>query len=275
MGMQRVGRRRPTWAVGIALAAAVGFGAGQLGRAAAPAAAPPEAPFGFERVVFLSHVNVEGMPVFPGDPPFELETLFTVEEDGFRLNLMRITEHSGTHWGSPCHFNAGERCAEDLRARDFFRPAVVIDARADVRRDSDYALTASDVREFEAEHGRIPDGAMVVMWTGWASRWDDPAAYVNADAEGGLSFPGIGVDATRWLIRNRDLGGLGIDTLGVDPGSDETFATNTLLLRRQRIHLENLAHLGKMPPTGGWIVVGGVRNSGGSGSPATIYGLIP
>jgi kynurenine formamidase len=275
MGTRARGRTRPAWVVGVALAAATGFAVGQLGHASPRAATASRAPFGFEEVVFLSHVNEEGMPVFPGDPPFELETLFTVEEDGFRLNLMRITEHSGTHWGAPCHFNARERCAEDMRARDFFHPAVVIDARAQVRRDEDYALTVADVRAFEAEHGRIPAGGMVVMWTGWAGRWEDSAAYVNADQEGGLHFPGIGADATRWLIRNRAIGGLGIDTLGVDPGSDETFATNTLLLRKHRIHLENLAHLGKMPPVGGWIVVGGVRNSGGSGSPATVYGLVP
>jgi kynurenine formamidase len=267
--------RRGTASVAIALAAAIGFGIGQLAPAQQPDAAPSDAPFGFDRVVFLSHVNREGMPVFPGDPPFRLRTLFTVEDDGFRLNLMSIAEHSGTHWGAPCHFNAGQPCADDMRARDFFVPAVVIDARAEARRDEDYALTVEHVRRFEAEHGRIPHGAMVVMWTGWASRWDDPEAYVNADEEGTLHFPGVGVAATRWLIRKRDIRGLGIDTLGVDPGNDETFATNTLLLRDHRVHLENLAHLGEMPPTGGWIVIGGVRNEGGSGSPATVYGLVP
>ncbi|CAN5683727.1 cyclase family protein [soil metagenome] len=275
IGTRGLRRKAVTLPVGIALAAAAGFVAGATPPERAPDAGTTKAPFGFERVVFLSHVNTTGMPIFPGDPPFELETLFTVEEDGFRLNHMSIAEHSGTHWGSPCHFNAGEACAEDMRAGDFFHPAVVIDARRETRRDADYALTVADLEQFEDEHGRIPDDAMVVMWTGWASRWDDPDAYLNADDEGILHFPGIGVAATRWLIRNRDLGGLGIDTLGVDPGSDETFATNTVLLRDHRVHLENLKGLGKMPPAGGWIVVGGVRNEGGSGSPATVYGLVP
>ena len=113
------------------------------------------------------------------------------------------------------------------------------------------------------------------MWTGWQERWDDPDAYLNADGQGVLHFPGISVGATEWLIENRALGGLGIDTLGVDPGIDEEFKTNTLLLRGHRIHLENMAGLEQMPANGGWIVVGGVRNEGGSGSPATVFGLVP
>ena len=159
------------------------------------------------------------MPIFPGDPDFELETLFTVENDGFQLNKMTVGEHSGTHWGAPCHFNEGERCAEDMAAEDFFHPAAVVDARRQAAKDPDYALTVADLKRFERKHGRIPQNAIVVMWTGWQERWGDPAAYFNADAEGVLHFPGISVEATEWLIENRDLGGLGIDTLGVDPGS--------------------------------------------------------
>ena len=109
---------------------------------------------------------------------------------------------------------------------------------------------------------------------GLAGRWDDPEAYLNADAEGILHFPGISVEATQWLIDNRRLGGLGIDTLGVDPGIDEEFKTNTLL-RGHRIHIENMGGLEQMPANGGWIVVGGVRGGGGSGSPATVFGLVP
>jgi kynurenine formamidase len=234
-----------------------------------------QAPFGFSDVVFLSHVNTRGMPIYPGDPEIRLRTLFTVEEDGFRLKLMRIGEHSGTHWGSPCHFNAGEPCAEDMNAEDFFHPAVVVDARPQSEENEDYRLKIKDLQNYETANGPIPGNAMVIMWTGFASRWDDPNEYINADEEGVLHSPGFGAKATRWLIKNRDIGGLGIDTLGVDPGNDEAFKTNTLLLKQHRIHLENLRGLGQMPPAGGWVVVGGVRNRGGSGSPATVFGLVP
>ena len=259
-----------------AVAAGVGFAvAGDGSHSASAHGNRSHGPFGFSKVVFLSHVNTVGMPIFPGDPPFELETLFTVENDGFKLNKMTIGEHSGTHWGAPCHFNAGERCAEDMAPEDFFHPAAIVDARRQSAKDPDYALTVADLKRFERKHGRIPRNAVVVMWTGWQERWDDPAAFFNEDADGVMHFPGISVEATQWLIDNRKLGGLGIDTHGVDPGSDTSYATNTLLLQGHRIHIENMGGLEQMPANGGWIVVGGVRNEGGSGSPATVFGLVP
>ena len=140
-----------------AVAAGAGFAlAGDDSQSAAAHRNPAKGPFGFSKVVFLSHVNTVGMPIFPGDPDFELETLFTVENDGFKLNKMTIGEHSGTHWGAPCHFNAGERCAEDMAAEDFFHPAAIVDARKQSAKDPDYALTVADLKRFERKHGRIP-----------------------------------------------------------------------------------------------------------------------
>ncbi|MDQ3661451.1 MAG: cyclase family protein [Actinomycetota bacterium] len=270
-----MGITRKRVSVGLALALAVGFFAGQSFSRGKSASGAPEKILGFGEVVYLSHVNKPGMPIFPGDPKFQLRTLYTVEEDGFRLNFAGLGEHSGSHWGAPCHFNASERCAEDMAPEDFFHPGVVIDARSQSRRNPDYALAVSDLKRFEDRHGRIPDNAIVIMWSGWQARWDDPGAYFNQDSDGVLHFPGISVEATRWLIERRSLGGLGIDTHGVDPGIDELYRTNTLLLKKHRIHLENLGGLQRMPPNGGWVVVGGVRNVGGSGSPATVFGLVP
>ena len=261
--------------LGMALALAVGFFAGQSLSRGKRASGASERVLGFDKVVYLSHINKPGMPIFPGDPKFQLRTLYTVEEDGFRLNFAGLGEHSGTHWGAPCHFNASERCAEDMAPKDFFHPAVVVDARSQSRRNPDYALTVADLKRFEERHGRIPDDALVIMWTGWQERWISPESYFNVGSDGVLHFPGISVQATRWLIDERALGGLGIDTHGVDPGIDELYRTNTLLLKRHRIHLENLGGLQQMPPNGAWVVVGGVRNQGGSGSPATVFGLIP
>ena len=112
-----------------AVAAGAGFALASDDSQSAAAHGRSNGPFGFSKVVFLSHVNTVGMPIFPGDPDFELETLFTVENDGFKLNKMTIGEHSGTHWGAPCHFNAGARCAEGMAAEDFFHPAAIVDAR--------------------------------------------------------------------------------------------------------------------------------------------------
>jgi kynurenine formamidase len=90
-----------------------------------------------------------------------------------------------------------------------------------------------------------------------------------------LHYPGFGEEAARWLIERRRAAVLGIDTMGIDPGTDTAFAANRLLLREHRLHLENLCGLAQMPPAGGWIIIGGLRIRAGSGSPATVFGLIP
>jgi kynurenine formamidase len=113
------------------------------------------------------------------------------------------------------------------------------------------------------------------MWTGFEDRWNDPVAYLSADAEGHLHYPGFSAAAAGWLVEHRSIGALGIDTMGIDPGTDETFGANRALLHDHRVHLENLAGLSQMPPAGGWIITAGLRIRAGSGSPATVFGLIP
>jgi kynurenine formamidase len=233
------------------------------------------APFGFRRVVFLSHVIGEGTPVFPGDPPVEIRPAATIERDGYYLQSLTVGEQAGTHWAAPAHFHAGQAAADELDPADFFHPAAVLDVRAQAARDADFALGVAEITRWESAFGPVPPGGAVIMWTGFEDRWDDPAAYLNADAAGRLHYPGFGSEAARWLIEHRSVSVLGTDTMGIDPGADTAFAANQLLLRGHRLHLENLCGLGHMPPAGGWIVIGGLRIRAGSGSPATVFGLIP
>jgi kynurenine formamidase len=233
------------------------------------------APFGFTKVVFLSHVIGQSAPVFPGDSLVEIHPAATIEQDGYYLQSFVAGEQSGTHWAAPAHFNSGHAAADELDPGDFFHPAVVLDVRAEAAADPDFTLGVAEIRRWEAAFGPIPPGSAVIMWTGFEDRWDDTAAYLNRDSAGILHYPGFGAEATRWLIEHRSIGALGIDTMGIDPGADLTFRANQLLLQDHRIHLENLAGLGEMPPAGGWIITGGVRIHAGSGSPATVFGLIP
>ena len=103
--------------------------------------------------------------------------------------------------------------------------------------DVDFALGVAEIRQWEAVFGPIPQDSAVVMWTGFEDRWDDPAAYLNADPAGGLHYPGFEAEAARWLIEHRSIGALGIDTMGIDRGADTTFCANQLLLQDHRIHL--------------------------------------
>ena len=231
------------------------------------------------RLVSLSHVNDPATTrTFPGDPPFELQTIATLAQDGYHLQYVREGEHTGTHWGAPGHFNAGEPLADDMDPADLFRPAVKIDVRRRCRDNPDYALTVAAVKSWERRHGRIPDESVVIMWTGWEDRWTDPAAWFSRDADGAVHQPGFSLEAAQWLVDTGRLGhrgGTGIDAFGPDLGTDANHTVSKLVYRRHRISLEILANLAALPATGAHILCGGHINKDGAGSTALIYGIIP
>lgn len=226
------------------------------------------APFGFSQVVFLSHVLTSDTPVFPGDPPVEIGVAATMERDGYFLHRVAFGEQAGTHWAAPAHFSPGEAAADQLDPAGFFFPAAVVDIRHQAAADHAYAATVADLTAWEAAHGQVPSGAAVLLRTGWDERWPDPARYAER-------YPGFSAQAADWLVTERGVAALGTDTMGIDPSSDLACAANRALLHGHRIHLENLCGLDALPQAGAWIVVGGIRVAGGSGSPATVFGLVP
>jgi kynurenine formamidase len=229
-------------------------------------------------LISLSHLNDPATTnVYPGDPDFALDTIATIENDGFYLQFVREGEHTGTHWGAPGHFNAGAALADDLDLADLYLPAVKIDVREQCARDADFALSVHDLKAWERRHGRIPDESMVILWTGWESRWGTDA-YFNVDADGVMHQPGFSLEAVRWLVDTGRLGhrgGTGTDTFSPDLGSDSTYAVSLLVYQRHRISLEILANLGELPTTGAYVLCGGQINKAGSGSTALIYGVLP
>ena len=260
-------------------AAVVGAMAVPPGVAAADPAGQPGARLDqLVGVTSLSHINDPATtPIFPGDPAFTLETAASIAADGFYLQYVKEGEHTGTHWGAPGHFQTGGLLADQLDPADLFLPAVKIDVRRQAAANADYALTVADLVAWERRHGPIPRGSAVILWTGWESRWGT-AAYENADTAGVTHQPGFSTAAVHWLIDNRRLdvrGALGTDTFGPDLGTDSTFAASTLLYDKHRISLENMNNLASIPETGAYVLVGGPRNKAGSGSPATIFGLVP
>jgi kynurenine formamidase len=160
-------------------------------------------------------------------------------------------------------------------AESLIAPAVVIDIRQQTATHPDYALRLSDVLAWEQQYGRIPPKSVVLLFTGWQSKWSDQGAFFNQDASGGMHFPGFSREATQFLLKERQIAGIGIDTHGVDSGQDTTFATNHLVLEQPRLVLENLTNLDQLPAIGTILVIGILRLSGGSGSPVAVLALLP
>jgi kynurenine formamidase len=218
----------------------------------------------------LTYPLTTGFPAFsPGEESVR-RTLTTVEDDGYYMQEWRIVEHTGTHVDAPGHFTAGGRVATELRPAELLLPAVVVDIAHRAARNPDTVVTVDDLRTFERRHGRIPDGAAVLMYSGWGAKVGDADAYRGTDAAGTLHFPGFGTDACEWLLRHRRIRSLGVDTLSIDPGDSATFDTHLALTGADRYGLENLAGLDRLPRTGTTIFVGLIPYEGGSGGQARV-----
>lgn len=239
------------------------------------AAAQPTKTLSYSHIIDLSHVISTDIPLWPGDPPVELEPVAEFDRDGYYLRRFSMGEHSATHMNAPNSFHQDGVGIDAYSPESLVVPAVVIDVREQAAADPDYALSTEDVMIWEAEHGKIPADSVVIAYTGWQDKWSDPTAFFNEDAEGGLHFPGFGGETTTYLLEQRGIAGVGIDTHGVDPGQDENYATNTQVLAQQGIVLENLTHLGELPATGTTLVIGILRLQDGSGSPVSVLAFVP
>ncbi|MFH7026702.1 MAG: cyclase family protein [Heteroscytonema crispum UTEX LB 1556] len=227
------------------------------------------------RVIHLSHIIDPDIPQWQGDPPVEFETVAELEKHGYYLRRFSMGEHSATHINAPNSFHRDGVGIDQYPAESLIVPAVVIDICDQAAVNPDYVLTVADILAWEEKYGQIPVGSVVLLNTGWQEKWFDKKAFFNKDAEGNLHFPGFGSDATQFLLNERQIAGVGIDTHGVDSGQDTTFATNSLVLEKPRIVLENLTNLHQLPPLGTTLVIGILRLRGGSGSPVSVLALVP
>ena len=227
------------------------------------------------RIVDLTHVITPEIPIWPGDPKPIIEPMATVEKDGYFLNKLCIGEHSGTHFGAPVHFVSDGKTVDEIPSDMLIAPAVKIDISEKCNGNPDYVLTVEDIKEWEERNGKITEGAYVLLRTGWDAFWNDPEKYFGFDENGGMHFPGFSEEAVIFLMDQRKVIGLGIDTHGIDPGNDEEYKPNTALFERGGLHLENLTNLDKVPDKGFLIFVGVLPIKGGSGGPARILALIP
>ena len=185
-----------------------------------------------------------------------------------------MLEHYGTHVDAPAHFPPGKTTVDQIPAKQLFGPAVVIDVRAESGKNADYQLGASRVEEWEERHGRIPEGAIVLLRTGWASRWPDARKYRNQDAKGKMHFPGFSAEAAKLLIQRR-VSGLGCDTLSIDHGASSDYPVHHLALGAGLYQLENLADLSELPERGAFLIVAPIKLEGGSGGPVRVFALLP
>jgi kynurenine formamidase len=188
-------------------------------------------------------------------------------------------EHGGTHMDSPIHFADGARTADKVPLNQLIGPGFVINVSDQSAKNVDYLISADDIRAFEAKHGKIPPGAIVLLNTGRAKFYPDRKAYMGTDERGAeavpkLHFPGLSLSAAALLV-DRKIGAVGIDTPSIDRGQSKKFASHVRLMTNNIPAFENVADMSKLPPTGATIIALPMKIEGGSGGPLRIVAHVP
>ncbi len=228
----------------------------------------------FSRAIDLTHTMSPDFPTFFGVPGIEMQKQFDFRRDGFNLYWWRIIEHAGTHLDAPIHFSEVGATADRIDVASFVVPLAIVDVSAQAAGNADYQMTRGDLEAYEKTHGRIPDNACVAMHSGWARYAADETKFAGKDAAGSFHFPGVSPDAAQWLLSERKVAGLAVDTLSLDHGPSKDFRTHYLWLPSGRWGLENVANLDQVPPAGATLVVGAAKVKDATGGPVRLIALV-
>lgn len=255
-------------------AAAAATVAGTIGHQVAPIAQATNGHSQGRSVVDLTHRLVRTFPSFLGPQAIFDEVQFTIPDNGFYAKQWTFYEHIGTHMDAPGHFALGKSLVDGLNPETLIVPIVVIDIAAKAQSDPNAVVEPADLVAFERRYGRIPANACVAMYSGWDQKVSDGDAFRGGTGFPDLNFPGFGFEAIEWLLEERDISSIGVDTMSLDPGNSGAFPVHINFLATGRWGLENLANLGKIPPRGATIFVGAIPWEGGSGGPCRVLAQV-
>jgi len=250
--------------------------------AAAPAPAqPPRFPPG--TIVDLSHTYDASTVFWPTAETYRLDKVADGMTPGgyyYAANNFFSAEHGGTHLDAPVHFAQGAQTVEQVPLERLIGDAYLIDVTAQAAANPDHQVSVEDIAAAERAQGPIPDGAIVLLRTGFSSRWPDAARYLGTAERGEaaaakLHFPGLHPDAARWLVANRVFKAIGIDTASIDYGPSTLFEAHRVLYEKNIPAFENLTALDRLPLTGAWIVALPMKIGGGSGAPLRAVAFLP
>jgi len=233
------------------------------------------------KIVDLTYNFDEEAIYWPNAQPFKWEKESWGESAGgfwYAAARYAASEHGGTHLDSPVHFGKDKNTMDAIPLSQLIGPVVVIDISSACAKNTDYLLSAADITSWERKHGAIPEGAIVLVHTGWGSRWPDKKQYLGSDTPGdtaNLHFPGISREAATLLATQRKINGVGIDTASMDYGPSRDFIAHQILNGANIYGLENVAHLEKLPATGATLIALPMKIKGGTGGPVRIIAILP
>ncbi|MBX7220517.1 MAG: cyclase family protein [Blastocatellia bacterium] len=233
--------------------------------------------------VDLTHDFSKDTIYWPTSDPFQFETVAEGQTaKGYYYSAYKFcaAEHGGTHLDAPIHFAAGHQTADQIPLNRLIGTAVKVDVSAKCAENRDYLIGIEDLKSWEAKNGRFPAGSILLLETGFSKYWPDRVKYLGTDKRGpegvaALHFPGLHPDAARWLVKNRKIKAVGLDTASIDYGQSSTFDSHVVLLGENIPVFENVAHLELVPAKGARVVALPMKIKGGSGGPLRIVAFVP
>ncbi len=231
----------------------------------------------------LSHDFSAETIYWPTAETFKFDTVFSgVTDKGFFYTAFQFcaAEHGGTHLDAPIHFAKGQQTVDQIPLAHLIGPACVIDVSETALKNRDYLVNVSDFIAWEKQHGQLPDGAIVLLNTGYAQFWPDREKYMGtaergAEAVPKLHFPGLHPEAAKWLAEKRNIHAIGLDTPSIDYGQSTLFESHQMLFKHNIPAFENVDKLNELPATGAFVIALPMKIKGGSGGPLRIVAYLP
>lgn len=236
-----------------------------------------------QKIVDLSHTFSDETIYWVTAKEFELDTVYKGEtEKGYYYSVNNFTtaEHGGTHIDAPIHFSKTGQTVDQIPLEKLIGKAIKIDVSAKALLDPDYQISIEDFKEWEKrEQIKIPEGSIVLLATGFSKYYPDKLKYLGTNERGeealkDLHFPGLAPEAAEWLIKNRNINAIGIDTPSIDYGQSQFFKSHVVLLSQNIPAFENVTNLDVLPATGFEIIALPMKIKGGSGGPLRIIALV-
>jgi len=224
------------------------------------------------RVVDLTHTLSPTFPS-PWKEPLALEPISKLGKDKWNILLWHLNEHIGTHLDAPLHCTELDS-ADRIPIENLVGPLAIIDIRERVAANPDTQLTLEDLKGWEREHGRLPEGAVVALHSGWGEYVNDARKFLGIDERGRYHLPAFSLEVVRFLDQQRKVKGIATDTLNLDAATAGEFPVHQYWLGRNKWGLENVANLGLLPAIGATIIVGSPKIAGCTGGPSRVIALL-
>jgi len=235
------------------------------------------------RIVDLTHSFGPETIVWPTEQDFRLSVQHAEDTDAgyyYASHRLEMPEHGGTHIDAPIHFSKGKQTLDQIPVERLMGTGIRIDVTEQCARDRDYLVAISDITGWEGAHGRIPNDSIVLLNTGYARFWPNRKDYLGTELRGeegvrALHFPGLHPEAAAWLVRERQVKAVGIDTASIDYGQSAKFKSHVALLSDDVPVFENLANLHDLPDRGFDVIALPMKIAGGTGGPLRIIAVVP